>query len=232
MTYLLGVSPGMGTYFVQKLPDSDVTSTYVDGATDEGALVIWDNNLNIGRVVIVSFKWPTIDTSMYATSEAKRAAQIQAFIDLYKGINNPNVLENFVVKTSEEKWITAEQFNLLKSGSGDFNAISYIKSLDSLTKEDLLKQLEKNNNSNTNTNTNTNTNSNSNSNVNENSHSSASSAGVSNNRNVPQSSNSNVGDSNNALDPSSADLGSDNGKSYEVSKNLQLNPLIQIICHM
>lgn len=80
LTYLLGVSPGMGTYFVQKLPDSDVTSTYVDGATDEGALVIWDNNLNIGRVVIVSFKWPTIDTSMYATSEAKRAAQIQAFI--------------------------------------------------------------------------------------------------------------------------------------------------------
>ena len=219
LTYLLGVSPGMGTYFVQKLPDSDVTSTYVDGATDEGALVIWDNNLNIGRVVIVSFKWPTIDTSMYATSEAKRAAQIQAFIDLYKGINNPNVLENFVVKTSEEKWITAEQFNLLKSGSGELNTMDYIKSLDgSVTKEDLLKQLEKNNNSNTNTNTNTNTNSNSNSNVNENSHSSASSAGVSNNRNMPQSSNSNVGDSNNALDSSSADLGSDDGKSYEVSK--------------
>ena len=87
-----------------------------------------------------------------------------------------------------------------------------------ITKEDLLKQLEKNNNSNTNTNTNTNTNSNSNSNVNENSHSSASSAGVSNNRNMPQSSNSNVGDSNNALDSSSADLGSDDGKSYEVSK--------------
>ena len=111
---------------------------------------------------------------MYATSEAKRAAQIQAFIDLYKGINNPNVLENFVVKTSEEKWITAEQFNLLKSGSGELNTMDYIKSLDgSVTKEDLLKQLEKNNNSNTNTNTNTNTNSNSNSNVNENSHSSA-----------------------------------------------------------
>ena len=219
LTYLLGVSPGMGTYFVQKLPNSDVTSTYVDGATDEGALVIWDNNLNIGRVVIVSFKWPTIDTSMYATSEAKRAAQIQAFIDLYKGINNPNVLENFVVKTSEEKWITAEQFNLLKSGSGELNTMAYIKSLDgSVTKEDLLKQLEKNNNSNTNANTNTNTNSNSNSNVDENSHSSASSAGVSNNRNMPQSSNSNVGDSNNALDPSSADLGSDDGKSYEVSK--------------
>lgn len=219
LTYLLGVSPGMGTYFVQKLPNSDVTSTYVDGATDEGALVIWDNNLNIGRVVIVSFKWPTIDTSMYATSEAKRAAQIQAFIDLYKGINNPNVLENFVVKTSEEKWITAEQFNLLKSGSGELNTMSYIKSLDgSVTKEDLLKQLEKNNNSNTNTNANNNTNSNSNSNVNEISHSSASSAGVYNNRNIPQSSNSNVGDSNNSLDPSSADLGSDNGKSYEVSK--------------
>ena len=49
--------------------------------------------------------------------------------------------------------------------------MDYIKSLDgSVTKEDLLKQLEKNNNSNTNTNTNTNTNSNSNSNVNENSH--------------------------------------------------------------
>ena len=98
-----------------------------------------------------------------------------------------NVLEKFVVKTSEEKWITAEQFNLLKSGSGELNTMSYIKSLDgSVTKEDLLKQLEKNNNSNTNTNANNNTNFNSNSNVNENSHSSASSAGVYNNRNIPQ----------------------------------------------
>jgi len=216
LTYLLGISPGMGSYFVQKLPGSETASSDIEGGNSEGVLIIWDNNLNIGRVVVVSYKGPKVDTSMYATSDAKRAALIQANIDLYRGLDNPNVLEKPAIKTSEEKWITAEQFNILKSGSGDFNAISYIKSLDSLTKEDLLKQLEKNNNSNTNTNTNTN--SNSNSNVNENSHSSASSAGVSNNRNVPQSSNSNVGDSNNALDPSSADLGSDNGKSYEVSK--------------
>ena len=218
LTYLLGISPGMGSYFVQKLPGSETASSDIEGGNSEGVLIIWDNNLNIGRVVVVSYKGPKVDTSMYATSDAKRAALIQANIDLYRGLDNPNVLEKPVIKTSEEKWITAEQFNILKSGSGDFNAISYIKSLDSLTKEDLLKQLEKNNNSNTNTNTNTNTNSNSNSNVNENSHSSASSAGVSNNRNMPQSSNSNVGDSNNALDSSSADLGSDDGKSYEVSK--------------
>lgn len=139
LTYILGVSPGMGTFIVQKLPNSEVESEYVDGATDEGALVIWDNELNIGRVVIISFKWPTVDTSMYSTSEAKRATQIQAFIDMYKGNPNDKVVEDLVVEANEERWINAEQFNTLKAGSGDLNTMSYIKSLPKLTKEDLLK---------------------------------------------------------------------------------------------
>lgn len=164
LTYLLGISPGMGDYIVQKLPNKDVNSQYVDGATDEGALIIWDNKLNIGRVVIISFKWPVVDTSMYSTSEAKRAAQIQAFIDLYKGLSNDNVKENLVVKASEERWINAEQFAQLKAGSGELNTMSYIKSLDpSVTKEDLIKAMEEqkpatsSNNTNSDSNTNANT---------------------------------------------------------------------------
>ena len=113
LTYLLGISPGMGSYFVQKLPGSETASSDIEGGNSEGVLIIWDNNLNIGRVVVVSYKGPKVDTSMYATSDAKRAALIQANIDLYRGLDNPNVLEKPVIKTSEEKWITAEQFNIL-----------------------------------------------------------------------------------------------------------------------
>jgi len=164
LTYILGISPGMGTFIVQKLPNQDVDSQYVPGATDEGALIIWDNELNVGRAVIVSFKWPVVDTSMYSTSEAKRATQIQAFIDMYKGNPNDKIQEDLVVETNEERWINQEQFEALKSGSGDLNTMSYIKGLPKVSKEDAIKSNQQssssdNNNTNTNTNTNTKTNS-------------------------------------------------------------------------
>ena len=158
LTYILGISPGMGSFIVQKLPNEDTDSEYVDGATDEGALIIWDNELNVGRAVIVSFKWPVVDTSMYSTSEAKRATQIQAFIDMYKGNPNDKIVEDLVVETNEERWINQEQYDALVSGSGDLNTMSYIKSLPLVSKEDAIKS-----NSNTDSSDNTNANSNSNS---------------------------------------------------------------------
>ncbi len=153
LTYILGISPGMGSFIVQKLPNEDVDSEYVPGATDEGALIVWDNEQKVGRVVIVSFKWPVVDTSMYSTSEAKRATQIQAFIDMYKGNPNDKIVEDLVVETNEERWINQEQYDALVSGSGELNTMSYIKSLPKVTKEDAIKS---NGNSSDNTNTNSN----------------------------------------------------------------------------
>lgn len=167
--YLLGISPGLGNYMDQKLVASDVESDYVDGATEEGVLVVWDDELKVGKAVIMNFKWATIDTSDYVTSDAKRAAQIQAYVDLYKGKINPNLKEGVTIEGTETRWITEDEYNMLKSGSGDeLNAISFIQSIDNRTKDDAIRMSNANNNQssdngNTNTNTddnNTNTNNN------------------------------------------------------------------------
>ena len=171
LTYILGISPGMGTFIVQKLPNSETESTYVDGGTDEGVLVVWDEENKVGRAVIITFKWPVVDTSMYSTSEAKRATQIQAFIDMYKGNKNDKVVEDLVVKASEERYINEDQFNTLKAGSGELNTMTYIKSLPVLTKEEVMAQNAANQNTSDDGNNNqndNNTNSNDNQNNNQN----------------------------------------------------------------
>ena len=170
--YLLGISPGLGNYMDQKLTSSDVESDYVNGATEEGILVVWDNELNIGRAIIMNFKWATIDTSAYGTSEAKRATQINSYVSLYKGEPDANLIEGNTILGSEEKYITLEQFNKLKSGvSEDMNTIEFIQGLPTITKEEAIA-LSNNGNENTNTDSNstdsnsTNTNTNTNSNTN------------------------------------------------------------------
>ncbi|WP_304123965.1 FmdE family protein [Methanosphaera cuniculi] len=138
--YLLGISPGLGSYMDQKLASSDVESEYVNGATEEGVLVVWDNELNVGRAVIMNFKWATIDTSKYATPEAKRAAQIRAYVSLYKGEPNEDVVEGNTILATEEKWITADEYAKLKAGADDNdNALSFIRKIDDRTREEAIK---------------------------------------------------------------------------------------------
>ncbi len=248
LTYLLDLSPGLGSYYVQKLPSNETVSEYVDGGTQEGIIVVWDDNLKVGRASIVSFKWATIDNSMYSTSEAKRAAQIKAYIDMYAGTENPNIKALPVVSTDCEKWINEEQYNMLKQGSGDdYNAITYLKSLDNVTKEDLLKSMEDtsksnsngksnndgNSNSNANSNSNSNANSNSNSNANSNSNSNSNSNNPETQTTYSPSYTGSVGTSGDVAtespvtDDAAQDDSSDNkkddskgsSKSYEVSKS-------------
>ena len=231
LTYLLDLSPGLGSYYVQKLPTNETVSPYIDGGTYQGVLVVWDDNLKVGKASSVSFKWGTIDSSMYSTSEAARANQIRAYIDLYAGKDNPYLKAEPIVSTDDERWINEDQYNMLKQGAGEnFNAISYLKSLDdSVTKEGVIKanQANSNGNSDSNSNSSSNSNSNSNTNANSNSNSQASSAS-----NRPSSSSSSVGTSGATAtsapafsDDSAQDSASDdsksspsNSKSYEVSK--------------
>ena len=170
LTYLLDLSPGLGTYYVQKIPTNETVSPYIDGGTYQGVLVVWDDNLKVGKASTVSFKWATIDNSMYGTSEAARANQIRAYINMYDGVVNEYVKDLPVVSTDDERWINEDQYNMLKQGAGEnFNAISYLKSLDeSVTKEDVIKanQANSNGNSDSNSNSSSNTNTNTNSNTN------------------------------------------------------------------
>lgn len=143
LVYLLGVSPGMGTYFSQKLPSNETESPDVDGASEEGVLMIWDKNLNIGRAVIINFKWPTINRTKYATSDASRAATIQAFLDMYAGRPNADIIEGISIKATSEKWINSEQFEMLKAGGGDTNPLRYLENIPKVTKKQLLDSMKK-----------------------------------------------------------------------------------------
>ena len=219
--YMLDLSPGLGNYLVQKL-----TSDEYKGQNDldeEGILIIWDSANNIGQAVTISYQWPSPDLSAYATSESKRAAQIQAFLDLYNGRDNPILTENYhTIAHGDSRWITQEQLNTITSGGEDgSSSLSYLRSLDDISKEDLLKQIadsqkdSESNNTNTNANTESNTtNSNSNSNANP---------------SVPSSSNaqrgsSSVGTSSTPISASSEDASESpsddesSGKAYELDK--------------
>lgn len=219
--YMLDLSPGLGNYLVQKL-----TSDEYKGQNDldeEGILIIWDSANNIGQAVTISYQWPSPDLSAYATSESKKAAQIQAFLDLYNGRDNPILTENYhTIAHGDSRWITQEQLNTITSGGEDgSSSLSYLRSLDDISKEDLLKQIadsqkdSESNNTNTNANTESNTtNSNSNSNANP---------------SVPSSSNaqrgsSSVGTSSTPISASSEDAyespsdDESSGKAYELDK--------------
>lgn len=163
LEYLLGISPGLGSYMSQKIPGEKID--HEDGSTDEGVLVIWDNELNVGRAVIMNFKWATIDTSKYATSDAKRAAQIRAYNSIYHGQPNEDVLENYAVTPMSEKWITADEYAKLKAGTNDnLDSMSFIRGIENRTKQQAIsltsgdKLINTNYNSSEYTNTNTNNN--------------------------------------------------------------------------
>lgn len=218
LTYLLDLSPGLGNFFVQKLPKNET-----ENGLSQGVLIVWDDNLKIGRAMIVNFQNGKIDTSKYATSEAQRANMIKGFIDMYGNRPNDDIKSRPTITTVSEKWITEEQFNMLKQGVGSgFNSISYLKSLANVTKEDLLKAMNQNsNNNNSNSNTNSNSSSNSNSNSNSNAQvpnvnpSQSSSVGTSGS--VISSPSASVSAQNNEADDSQNDQG--DAKSYEISKS-------------
>lgn len=228
LEYILDVSPGLGNYFVQKLTSDEYKGS--DDFDEEGILIIWDSANNIGQAVSLSYQWPSPDLSAYATSESKRAAQIQAFIDLYNGRENPIVTENYhKVGHNDSRWITQDQLNTILSG-GEGSSLKYLRSLEDISKEDLLKQIAESNNQNsnsesnsTNSNTNTNTDSNSNSNTNSNNQAipsrattqgSSSSVGVSSN---PVSTSASASEDSSSESPSDDDS-SDDAKSYEIDK--------------
>ena len=236
--YMLDISPGLGNYLVQKLTSDDYKGQ--NDLDEEGILIIWDSANNIGQAVSISYMWPSPDLSNYATSESKRAAQIQAFLDLYNGRENPIIKdpENYHVLThGDSRWITQEQFEQLKAG-GDGSSLKYLRNLDDISKEDLLKAMADSKTDNTKDNTKDNTNkvkdsksgsksTNSGSSANNNGattdsiYSSASAATSAQSVNVGESSEplENSASDDSSADDSKADNSkADSKKSFEVSK--------------
>ncbi|MBU4547362.1 MAG: hypothetical protein KKH76_00885, partial [Euryarchaeota archaeon] len=132
LIYLMGISPGSGTYMSQRLLNEDLLDNNPDlpGGLDEGLLVIWDPINNVGRAVIVTFKWPQFDLTGLTTREAQREAQIAGFVALYKNEEFARLISPIQLETTEPKYITAAEFELIKQGGGvDFNSNDLLRSL-------------------------------------------------------------------------------------------------------
>jgi hypothetical protein len=140
LIYLLGVSPGMGTYLNQRLINEDVASELIQGGTEEGIIIVWDNVLNIGRAYVITFKWATLDLSGLTTSEAKREAQIAAYISMYNNEPNDRVIEKTTTVISDERIITRAEFDAIKQGgTSSTNALEFLRSIPIRKLSDLIK---------------------------------------------------------------------------------------------
>jgi formylmethanofuran dehydrogenase subunit E-like metal-binding protein len=139
LVYLMNVSPGMGTYMNQRLTNEETASEYLPTGTEEGMIIVWDPKTKTGKAAIVSFKWPTYKLDGLVTSEAQREAMISAFVSLYKGESSPFVSEPLSIVTSNEKYITEDEYNAIKKGGTvSSNALQYLKDLPVRSLSDLI----------------------------------------------------------------------------------------------
>lgn len=130
LVYLLGVSPGMGTYMNQRLTGEETTSEYLPGGTEEGIFAIWDPVTKTAKVGIASFKWPTYNLDGLTTNEAQREAMISAFISMYKKESSPYVKEPLSLVISHVTHVTAKEFARIKAGGTDtVSTLAYVKGI-------------------------------------------------------------------------------------------------------
>ncbi|HHT19203.1 MAG: FmdE family protein [Methanobacterium sp.] len=141
LVYLMGVSPGMGSYMNQRLINEDTASDIIPGARMEGVLVVWDKKNNIGRAVIVNFLSPTLDSSGLITSEAQRESMIHYYVNAYNGLPYDRMIKSYSQTTTDSRWITAEEFAIIKQGGlASGTALDYVKSIPAdRTRNDLIK---------------------------------------------------------------------------------------------
>ncbi|MGE0064999.1 MAG: FmdE family protein [Methanobacteriales archaeon] len=127
---LLGVSPGQGTYYNQRLLNT--SSSSVEGGQMEGILIIWDEKLNIGKAVIITYKGPRFESGTNG---------LRAYIDWYKGKEPTGVRSSYIVTTETVKYITRDEMNMILSGaagSPSGNALGYIMGLPDRQLSDLV----------------------------------------------------------------------------------------------
>ena len=141
LVYLMGVSPGMGSYMNQRLIDEETASDFLPGGTEEGILVIWDKKNNIGRAVVLNFKWPELDNTGLTTSEAQRENSIHYFVNAYNDLPYDRAITPYSQVVSDFRWITAEEFATIKKGGlASGSSLEYLKGLPAdRTRDDLIK---------------------------------------------------------------------------------------------
>jgi len=139
LLYLMGVTPGTGTYFAKRILQQEIESPMIPGGSEEGILIIWDEINNVGKAISITFKWPEFDLSDCRTRNAMFEKWATAFIMLYKG-ETPSYMNTPMVLTKEsEKWITSEEMNYILSGAaGSPSPLSFLRSIPDRQLSDLI----------------------------------------------------------------------------------------------
>ncbi|WBF05871.1 hypothetical protein ISG35_06415 [Methanothermobacter thermautotrophicus] len=137
LLYLMGVSPGTGTYFAKRVLQEELESPMVPGGSEEGILIVWDPVKKVGKAVMISFRWPEFDLSDCTTRNAMFEKWAAAFIMLYSG-QTPSYMTSPMVLTKEvEKWITEDELRVIQSGANG-NPLAYLRSIPARNLEDLI----------------------------------------------------------------------------------------------
>jgi len=121
--YLMGISPGLGTYFSQRMTRDSTGSSI-------GILIRWNEKLGIGEAIIIDWTNPVF---------APGSNSYEEYIKLYKGdYSSPNLLSAPQIITFE-RLITREDLQkILSGGDASGNALAYVRGLPVRNLSDLI----------------------------------------------------------------------------------------------
>lgn len=119
---LLGVSPGMGTYYNLRYDNNKTNSTNV------GIAIKWNSKTKTGELIIISLdKWGA------GQIFKKGSNMYEEYIKLYKkDYSSKNLISRPIIKTAARKEINEEMFNKIIAGATNTeegNSIAYIMGL-------------------------------------------------------------------------------------------------------
>ncbi|MGC9517914.1 MAG: FmdE family protein [Methanomicrobiales archaeon] len=114
LLYLLGISPGAGTFFNQRVKDN----TSPNGDRRDGILILWNEKTQTAKVIILNYQGPQF---------APNSNQLKGFIALYKGETPDNLVSAPVIAAEAERMMTKEELRTLLSGAPESdNIFNYI----------------------------------------------------------------------------------------------------------
>lgn len=134
-SYLLGISPGEGSYYSQRM-----TSNSTRG--DILIISVYDSTTNTRRVSIINWVGPKFAPGSNSYAEyikIYKEAQLSPYI-ITDYSNLPNVISGPVITLTADTWVTEEEWRrIIAGGDGSDNSLEYIRGLPTRTQEELIR---------------------------------------------------------------------------------------------
>jgi formylmethanofuran dehydrogenase subunit E-like metal-binding protein len=138
-TYLLGVSPGAGSYFSQRMTKDST-------GNDILILSVYDSATNTRRVAIINYQGPKFSGGNSYENYIALYKIYQKYDDWYSPAciqelqSLPNLVSAPTMTLTADTYVTEEEWaNIIAGGDGTSNSLEYIMGLPVRTQEDLIK---------------------------------------------------------------------------------------------